>query len=134
MLMTLMVFCLLYGVCLAQPEFNEDGELETGPIAKISAHFPQVTGGFTVIIQDDEVYFTPAVGFRYRVIDYRTGGWKSLILFDFLSVEVGAENAMLGIHWELIPDTLSVGAGAAYTITGEQVGIYPYCGFQVLKF
>lgn len=118
--------------CLADERYDEDGRLiDVGIPARVAANFPDITFG-TVVIFGDELFTSPTLNLRYRVVPLPKTGWARLIIPDYLSVGFGADHVLSSIQWELIPEILTVGGGVAYnTVDNELLG---QCNFEFLKF
>ncbi len=129
MLWVLWLTCI---ICLADDEYDEDGRLRnTGISAKVAAHFPDTTIG-TAIVFTDDIFTTPTLNLRRRVIPLPKSSWQRFMAPDYLSLGVGAENVLLSLEWELIPELLTIGGGAAYNTVDNE--IYGQCNFEFLEF
>lgn len=119
--------------CLADDNrYDEDGRLiDVGIVSRVAADFPDVTFGTAVIFSGD-LFTTPTLNLRYRVIPLPKTAWVRLATPDYLSVGFGAEHVLGSLQWELIPELITVGGGVAYnTVDNELLG---QCNFEFLKF
>lgn len=118
--------------CLADDEYDEDGRLrDSGISAIVAAHFPDTTIGTAVVFTDD-VFTTPTLNLRQRVAPLPKSSWQRIVTPDYLSLGVGAENVLLSLEWELIPELLTIGGGVAYNTVENE--IYGQCNFEFLEF
>lgn len=133
-LLVLMVFFVIFGICFANnpEEYDEEGRLtNTGISAKIAANFPDTTLGTAVIFSSD-IFTTPTINLRYRAVPLPSKSWMRLVTPDYLSVGLGTEHILSGLQWELIPELLTIGGGAAYNTVEED--FLGYTSFEFLEF
>jgi len=122
--------------------YDDEGNLITDdPGAKLATYFPQITGGFVVVIGEDSL-ITPTIGARYRLFPQiqnpanRTWiKWAQVIAPDFVELSAGATVIIIGTGTELIPEILTLTMGCGWT-PDEPIerGLHFAIGFDILKF
>ena len=118
-------------------EYDNEGRItNSGISAKVADRFPDMTVGTALVISDD-LFTTPTLNFRIRVIPLSKGKTKKasmyrLITPDYMSLGFGAENILLSLQLELIPELLTVGGGVSFN-TVEKV-LLSHVSFEFLEF
>jgi hypothetical protein len=122
---------------LADDEYDEDGRLiSSGVSAKVASKFPDMTVGTAAIFSDD-VFTTPTLNFRRRVIPLskkksKRASMYRLITPDYLSIGFGAENILFSLQLELVPELITVGGGISFN-TVDRV-LLGHASFEFLEF